>query len=192
MLKQHHRKYEELFFRKIRSAFTIRLNSSTMSVVKSDEKPSRNDSNYSQRPLFASNRKFSQLSFDPIIYKCADKKLDDCHNKTVEFRAKILSEFEKSVIEPSEIDEITSNIYNAEYEHPDDMIKYNPICMMLDAKLRILTKVDSPFDHNKIGRLFPNRKLFGRKYLSVPRSCVIVSSAGSLHRSGLGKFIGKH
>lgn len=172
-----------------RSAFTIRLNASTMSVVKSDEKPSRNDSNHSQRPLFAAFRKHAQLSFDPSLYKCNSKQSIDCQNKTKEFRAKILSEFVKSLIEP--VDE-SANIYHVEYEHPDDMIKYNPTCMVLDAKLRILTNKDQPFDGNKIGRMFPTRKLFGKKYLSVARSCVIVSSAGSLFRSGLGKFIGEH
>lgn len=99
-----------------------------------------------------------------------------------------MNEFEKTLLEP--IDD-TSNIYNVEYEHPDDMIKYNPTCMVLDAKVRMLTNKDSPFDANKIGRLFPTRKLFGKKFMSVPRSCVIVSSAGSLFRSGLGRFIGK-
>lgn len=171
-----------------RSAFTIRLNYSAMSVVKSDEKPARNDSNHSQRPVFASYRKYEKLSFEPSQYKCSDKHSIDCLNKTKEFRAKVLNEFGKSLVDP--INE-SSNIYNVEYEHPDDMIKYNPTCMVLDAKLRILTNKDSPFDANKIGRLFPTRKLFGKKYMSVPRSCVIVSSAGSLYQSGLGKFIGK-
>lgn len=101
----------------------------------------------------------------------------------------MLTEFGKSLLEP--IDESSMNIYNVEYEHPDDMIKYNPTCMVLDAKLRILTSKDPPFDTNKIGRLFPTRKLFGKKYLTVPRSCVIVSSSGALFQSGLGKFIGK-
>lgn len=177
-----------------RSAFTIRLNYSTMSVVKSDEKPARNDSNHSQRPVFASFRKFEKLSFDPTQYECIDKHSMVCLNKTNEFRAKILNEFGKSLHDS--INETATatvnNIYNVEYEHPDDIIKYNPTCMVLDAKLRILTNKDSPFDTNKIGRLFPKRKLFGKKYLSVPRSCVIVSSAGALHQSGLGKFIGKY
>lgn len=171
-----------------RSAFTIRLNYN-FSVVKSAEKPARNDSNHWQRPVFASHRKYEKLTFEPAIYECSDKQSIDCLNKTKEFRAKILSEFGKALLEP--IDE-SSNIYNVEYEHPDDMIKYNPTCMVLDAKLRILTNKDSPFDTNKIGRLFPTRKLFGKKFMSVPRSCVIVSSAGSLYESGLGKFIGKH
>lgn len=171
-----------------RSAFTIRLNYSNISVVKSDEKPSRNDSNHLQRPVFASYRKYEKLTFDPSLYECNDKHSIDCLNKTKEFRAKVLAELGKSLLDP--IDE-SSNIYNVEYEHPDDMIKYNPTCMVLDAKLRILTSKDPPFDTNKIGRLFPTRKLFGKKFMSVPRSCVIVSSAGALFQSGLGKFIGK-
>lgn len=179
---------ENVLKRSPRSAFTIRMNSSTMSVVKSDEKPSRNDSNYAQRPLFGMVRKYAQLSFDPSMYKCNDKQTTECHNKTNEFRAKILIELEKALVEP--IDE-SANKYNVEYEHSDDMIKYNPTCMVLDAKLRILTNKESPFDGNKIGRMFPKKKLFGKKYLSMPRSCVIVSSAGALYRSGLGKFIGE-
>lgn len=176
-----------------RSAFTIRLNYSRISVVKSDEKPARNDSKQQQRPVFASHRKFEKLSFDPTQYECVDKHSMVCLNKTNEFRARILSEFGKSLHE-SINDSTTAtvnNIYNVEYEHPDDIIKYNPTCMVLDAKLRILTNKDAPFDTNKIGRLFPKRKLFGKKYLSVPRSCIIVSSSGALHQSGLGKFIGK-
>lgn len=181
--------FNSLIMRYQRSAFTIRLNTSTMSIVKSDEKPSRNDSNYSQRPLFASLRKYAQLSFEPSIYKCDHKQSTDCQNKTKEFMLKILNEFQKSLVEPLE-EAASMNAYNVEYEHLDDMIKYNPTCMVLDAKLRILTNKDSPFDTNKIGRMFPIKKLFGKRYLSIPRSCVIVSSAGSLHRSGLGKFIG--
>lgn len=181
-------------FRLKRSAFTIRLNYSTMSVVKSDEKPARNDSNHMQRPVFASHRRFEKLSFDPAQYECIDKHSMVCLNKTNEFRAKILSELGKSLHDS--INDTTTatvnNIYNVEYEHPDDIIKYNPTCMVLDAKLRILTNKDAPFDTNKIGRLFPKRKLFGKKYLSVPRSCIIVSSSGALHQSGLGKFIGKY
>lgn len=182
ILKQH------TLMRMERSAFTIRLNYSTISVVKSDEKPARNDSKNWQRPVFASYRKYEKLTFDPSAYECSDKQSIECLNRTKEFRAKILSEFGKSLLET--VDE-SSNIYNVEYEHSDDMIKYNPTCMVLDAKVRILTNKDSPFDTNKIGRLFPTRKLFGKKFMSVPRSCVIVSSAGSLYQSGLGKFIGK-
>lgn len=179
---------EMVLKRSSRSAFTIRMNSSTMSIVKSDEKPSRNDSNYVQRPLFGMVRKYAQLSFDPSMYKCNDKQTTECHNKTNEFRAKILTELGRALGDPA--DE-SANKYNVEYEHPGDMIKYNPICMVLDAKLRILTNKDSPFDGNKIGRMFPKKKLFGKKYLSMARSCVIVSSAGASYRSGLGKFIGE-
>lgn len=72
-----------------RSAFTIRLNYSTVSVVKSDEKPARNDSNHSQRPLFAAHRKYEKLAFDPSVYVCNDKHSIDCLNRTKEFRAKV-------------------------------------------------------------------------------------------------------
>lgn len=172
-----------------RSAFTIRLNSSTMLITHSDEKPSRNDSSYWQRPVFGSFRKHAQLPFEPSQYKCNDKHSIECQRKTSDFRAKVMAEFEKSLLNQSEI---LPNMYNVEYEPLDEMIKYNPTCMVLDAKLRMLTKQDAPFDRNKIGRMFPAKKLFGKKFLLQPRSCVIVSSAGSLHRSGLGSFIGNY
>lgn len=179
-----------------RSAFTIRLNSSTMSIVQSDEKPSRNDSSY-QRPVFGSSRKHAQLPFEPSQYKCTDKKSVDCQRRTANFRAKVLTEFNRSLHDLTEAGAAAAaaaaavNVYNVEYEPLDEAIRYHPTCMVLDAKLRVLTKHDTPFDRNKIGRLFPPKKLFGKRFLSQPRSCVIVSSAGSLHRSGLGSFIGK-
>lgn len=156
--------------------------------------------------MFASNKKL-QLPFDPEVFKC-DSKIDlFCANKTAIYRERILSQFKSSMIERND-DE--TNVYHVEYEHPNDTIKYNPTCMVLDAKLRLLTKNDSPFDANKIGRLFPQRTIFddeddndnekagngngneGDETVKTKlKSCVIVSSAGSLFRSGLGKFIGK-
>lgn len=167
-----------------------------MSIVQSDEKPSRNDSSY-QRPVFGSSRKHAQLPFEPSQYKCTDKKSVDCQRRTANFRAKVLTEFNRSLHDLTEAGAAAAaaaaavNVYNVEYEPLDEAIRYHPTCMVLDAKLRVLTKHDTPFDRNKIGRLFPPKKLFGKRFLSQPRSCVIVSSAGSLHRSGLGSFIGK-
>lgn len=131
--------------------------------------------------------KNANLPFSPTIFKCDAEFSADCQLKTRHFRSKILDEFNKSLAQ--HLNE--TNYYNVEYEHPDDMIKYNPTCMLLDAKLRVLTKNDAPFDRNKIGKLFPNQKMFESENFSESKSCAIISSAGSLHRSGLGAFIGK-
>ena len=46
---------------------------------------------------------------------------------------------------------------------------------------------DAPFNVNKLGKLFPKRKMIRK---NEGKTCVIVSSAGSLTGSQLGKFIG--
>lgn len=85
------------------------------------------------------------------------------------------------------------NYYNVDYSVTD---KYNkkvtsPICMLMEAKVRTLRKKDAPFNHNDIGSLFPKRKLFKHIARDAKTSCAIISSAGSLMKSGLGHFIGK-
>lgn len=62
---------------------------------------------------------------------------------------------------------------------------------MLDAKVRVLRKKDKPFATNGFSKLFPRVKLFGKKGTMTYKSCAIISSAGSLTKSGLGHFIGK-
>lgn len=169
-----------------RSAFSVKQNASTIHHIQTEEKPSRNDKNYPQRPLFTSVKNVN-LPFNPTIFECADEYSVDCEMKTNQFRSKVLSEFQKSLVE--NLDD--SNYYHVEYEHVDDMIKYNPTCMLLDAKVRVLTNKDAPFDRNKIGRLFPGHEIFEKESSVETKSCAIISSAGSLHRSGLGAFIGE-
>lgn len=169
-----------------RSAFSVKQNASTIHHIQTEEKPSRADKHYPQRPLFTSVKN-ANLPFNPTMFKCTDEHTVNCELKSKQFRSKILSEFQKSLSD--NLNE--SNYYNVEYEHPDDMIKYNPTCMLLDAKVRVLTKSDAPFDRNKIGRLFPNQKIFEKETSVESKTCAIISSAGSLHRSGLGAFIGK-
>lgn len=146
-----------------------------------------NDTLIPQRPLFPVNRN-KQLPFNPSIYKCKQKHSPICQNKTIIYREKVLSEFKSAMLN----DKHKPNFYNVQYQQADEKIRYNPSCMILDAKVRYLTKSDTPFDTSEIGWLFPKRDLFDEKFLSTPKSCIIVSSAGSLHNSGLGKFIGTY
>lgn len=149
--------------------------------------PANNGTSILQRPLFPVN-KHRQLSFNPSNYKCNQKYSSLCKNKTIAYREKVLSEFKTSMM----TEKREPNFYNVEYEHSDDMLKYNPVCMILDAKVRYLKNSDTPFDTSEIGYLFPKRELFDQKFLSTSKSCIIVSSAGSLYNSGLGKFIGMY
>lgn len=166
-------------------AFEIIKLSETRSMYNYDNASGSNDTLFLQRPLFPVNRN-KQLPFNPSIYKCKQKNSPICRNKTIMYREKILSEFKTSLLN----DKDKPNSYNVEYEQGDGIIKYNPSCMILDAKVRYLTNSDTPFDTSELGCLFPKREMFGKKFVSTPKSCIIVSSAGSLHNSGLGKFIG--
>ena len=131
------------------------------------------------------SNKHQSLPFDPSMYRCSDKQSPLCQNQTSTFRKKILNEFKKTI--QMKIDE--PNFYNVDYTHDFDWLKYNPTCMMLDAKVRPLNQNDSPFDRNKIGRLFPVDDFLG-DHQARPQSCVIISSAGSIAKSGLGQFVG--
>lgn len=119
---------------------------------------------------------------------CRDKDNIECNNKTIEFRDKVLNEFQKSISET--VDE--PNYYNVYDNNRHSLSVYNTtssICMILAAGLRTLRQNDKPFNLHPIGKMLPKRKLFGRK-LRDNRNCVIVTSAGSLKNSNLGNFIG--
>lgn len=154
-------------------------------ITNNYENLSGNDTLILQRPLFPLNRN-KQLPFNPSNYKCNQKHSPMCQNKTILYREKLLSAFKTSMLN----DKGKPNYYNVEYEQRGDPIKYNPSCMILDAKIRYLTNSDTPFDTSEIGCLFPKDELFDKRFLSSPKSCIIVSSAGSMHSSGLGNFIG--
>lgn len=80
------------------------------------------------------------------------------------------------------------NIYNVIYQSETNQSRKAPVCMLLDSKIKLLRKKDPPFNGNKLGQLFPKQKLFRN---SKGKSCIIVSSAGSLSGSNLGSFISK-
>ncbi|KAJ6643037.1 Protein glass, partial [Pseudolycoriella hygida] len=153
---------------------------------RSIERASFNGSDYPLRPRFSSSRN-ANLPLDPTHSKCSDKFSKICQNKTKIFRNKILAEFRKSLVE-SVSDE--PNFYNVVYSNEKKKLK--PICQMLDAKVKVLRRKEKPFDTNGFSKLFPKVKLFGKKTTMTYKSCAIVSSAGSLTKSGLGHFIDLH
>jgi len=65
--------------------------------------------------------------------------------------------------------------------------------MLCDArnkiKLKTFTKDNEMFKRLKLDRFFPSQPLLENKFYN---SCAVVSSGGSLHKSGLGSFIDSH
>lgn len=164
--------------RKPRSAFSTKHN--VTEIISSVEKPSVRTKN--PRISFS---KMSELT--PIasnLFRCPKNKTDiECANKTSEFKNKVISELTKSMARIGE-----DNIYNVDYQSKTNQTKKPPVCVLLDNKIKLLRKKDSPFNGNKLGQLFPKHKLFRK---SKGKSCIIVSSAGSLTGSNLGGFVGE-
>lgn len=177
-----------------RNAFSIKQNSSHRIVIESDEKPAINNSKYLQRPRFTLSRNL-YLPIDPSLYTCTDEQsfTIQCNNKTINFRDKILLEFHKYLSEYMHAEE--PNYYNVEYDNvtqttliPSSSIPA-VVCLVINTNVRTLRRKDFKFNDNKIADLFPKQKFIGRKYEDT-RSCVIISSAGSLAKAQLGDFIG--
>jgi hypothetical protein len=82
-------------------------------------------------------------------------------------------------------DEKNYNVDFAAHKGNNDM--QSTIAMMLRSRVKTLRRKDAPFNQHKLGTLFPKRKLYHK---TRAKSCVIVSSAGSLLGSKLGEFIG--
>lgn len=153
------------------------MNKNVSEIISSVEKPSSNVK--SPRISFSKTSDLTQIASN--LFKCPINKTDiECSNKTSEFKHKIIQELRKSM--PSGED----NVYNVNYQKSNKTSK-SPICILLKNKIKLLRKKDAPFNVNKLGKLFPKRKMFRK---NEGKSCVIVSSAGSLTGSQLGKFIG--
>jgi len=93
-------------------------------------------------------------------------------------------------------DEDFPNAYNVSYKgNLADNTTQNPSSdqLLCDArnkiKLSTFTKDNEMFRSLKLDRFFPDKPLFENK---VYNSCAVVSSGGSLHKSGLGSFIDSH
>lgn len=148
--------------------------------ISSVEKPSVKNKN----PRIAFSKTSDLTPIASNLFRCPRNKTDvDCSNKTSEFKNKVVQELTKSM---SRIGE--DNIYNVDYQSVTNQTRKPPVCRLIDSKIKLLRKNDPPFKENKLGQLFPKQKLFRR---SKGKSCIIVSSAGSLTGGNLGGFISK-
>lgn len=120
------------------------------------------------------------------LFKCPPNKSDvECVNKTSEFKNKVLLEFTKSLERKSEL-----NSYNVDYRSTSNQTSNSPsICPLMKSKVKFVRTKDPPFNILKLGQLIPKHRQLKRA--REGRTCVIVSSAGSLTGSGLGSFIGE-
>lgn len=162
-----------------RSAFSTKHNNVT-ERISSVEKPSVK--NKIPRIAFSKNSELTAIASN--LFRCPKNKTDvDCANKTSEFKNKVFAELTKSMGRVGE-----DNVYNVDYQSEANQTRKPPVCMLIDNKIKLLRKKDPPFTTSKLGQLFPKHKLFKR---SKEKSCIIVSSAGSLTGSDLGNFIGE-
>lgn len=128
---------------------------------------------------------------DPKQFQCKQEKDPFCMNKTVVFKEKVLQEFvrvrDELIHDP--------NIYHINYKRKipsKNTNKARALCLLLKAKVQMLRKTHKPpFSSNLLGSLFPKHK-FLAQHRGPNKTCVIVSSAGSMKTSKLGTFIGKY
>jgi hypothetical protein len=108
-------------------------------------------------------------------------------NKTFDYKNKLIKEFQKSLNKT-----VDENLYHVDYEQKKTKLlldKQESICLFLKNKVKLLRKKDFP-SKSKVGKIFPKRKLFKKN--NKRKSCVIVSSSGSLNGARLGNFIGEN
>lgn len=171
-----------------RSVFHVRWNPNEKFIVESRESPAINSSKLAPHPRLKVSKN-TKLTLSPKLYLCHDKYAEQCHNKTASFRQRIVQVFERSMRESLN----ESNHYNVEYKpvFGDSFEEqyYPSTCLVMEAGVRVLRRKDAPFNKLPFGRLFPRQKLF--RDAKKVKTCAIVSSAGSLAGSKLGRFIGE-
>lgn len=168
-------------FRRIkRSAFSIKF-VNISERISSVEKPSVRNNN----PRISFSKSSDLTAIASNLFKCPKSKTEiECANKTQTFKSKVIQELTKSIGRSSE-----ENNYNVNYQSvKNNNDKKSAICILLRNKIKLLRRKDEPFKNNKLGQSFPERRLFKK---NEGKSCIIVSSAGSMSGSNLGKFIGK-
>ncbi|TDG47759.1 hypothetical protein AWZ03_005903 [Drosophila navojoa] len=172
-----------------RSVFHVRWNPNEKFIVESRESPAINSSKLAPHPRLKVSKN-TKLTLSPKLYLCHDKYSSECQNKTASFRRRIVQSFERSMSESLN----DSNHYNVDYKpvFGDSFEEqyYPSSCLVMEAGVRVLRRKDPPFNKLPFGRLFPRQKLF-RNVKNI-KTCAIVSSAGSLAGSKLGRFIDSH
>ncbi|KAJ8734754.1 hypothetical protein PYW08_014004 [Mythimna loreyi] len=133
------------------------------------------------------------LEFDSYKYVCDKLLTVECKEKTAEFKDLLIKEFHRVLMGASKVFTSGLNVHN-KYDVKYDSnnrrrmsSKDEVLCALKRVKLRTVTADDEPFA--KLGFRIPSSPLHeGRHY----NSCAVVTSAGALLGSGLGKFVDAH
>lgn len=133
------------------------------------------------------------LELDTNKYVCLYIGETDCEAKTKDFKELLLKEFHRVLMSDSNVFKSgleSQNTYNVKYEYPEIRLgrtRNNIMCALKKILMSTITSKDEPFTSE--GFRIPN--------VSVLRSnqtfntCAVVTSAGALLGSHLGKFIGE-
>uniref|UniRef100_A0A336MV60 Beta-galactoside alpha-2,6-sialyltransferase 1 n=1 Tax=Culicoides sonorensis TaxID=179676 RepID=A0A336MV60_CULSO len=176
-------------YRNVRGAFTVKNSPRD----KSEEQNSKianllNRTSLIAIPRFSLSKVQQHIKMDPKQFQCTSELEPLCINKTLIFKEKILQEFKRVR------DELIHdpNIYHINYKSSSNRNKTSAMCLILKAKVQMLRKTNKPpFNSNLLGSLFPKQK-FLAQHRGPNKTCVIVSSAGSMKKSKLGSFIDSH
>ncbi|KAJ8734068.1 hypothetical protein PYW07_014619 [Mythimna separata] len=132
------------------------------------------------------------LEFDSNKYICDDLLSSDCQEQTAEFKELLLKEFHRVLMGASKVFASgldAHNTYDVRYNssHRRKGSRHEVMCALKGVKIRTVTADDEPF--RRLGFKIPRAPLQeGRHY----NTCAVVTSAGALLGSGLGKFIDSH
>lgn len=146
--------------------------------ISSVEKPSNKEKNKNPRMSFSKTSEMTIIASN--LFRCpANKTEQECGTKTSEFKNKVLRELIKSM---------NGDGSNHKIEFSND-VKELSMSSLLRKRAKTIRRKTSPFNTHKLGELLPKEKIFHKKRA---KTCVIVSSAGSMAGSGLGDFIDSH
>ena len=114
------------------------------------------------------------------------------------YKEQLYSQLKNTVVDTAKQvqDENFPNAYNVTYNGKfadNTTLPPSPAQLLCDAKSKInlstFTKDNEMFKSLNLDRFFPEKPLFENQFYN---SCAVVSSGGSLHKSGLGAFIDSH
>ncbi|KAG7304125.1 hypothetical protein JYU34_011058 [Plutella xylostella] len=131
------------------------------------------------------------LQFDSDRYQCSDYTTDECAEKTEAFKRALLKEFHRVLMADSNVFKSgleVHNTYNVQWSGGGGEVRERAggelRCALRRVALRTVAAADEPFR----SRGFRIPPVPPRRY----NTCAVVTSAGALLGSQLGKFIDSH
>ncbi|XP_066143900.1 beta-galactoside alpha-2,6-sialyltransferase 1 [Euwallacea fornicatus] len=134
-----------------------------------------------------------KVALDSTEFRClSNDSEEDCSKKTAKFKELMLIHLSNSFEEESNVLKHSNNTYNVHYEGIREDFRAKSakqvLCELLNTKFKTLKKSDINEDET-LRNSMPKREFFENKYFN---SCVMVTNAGALRHSDLGRFIDSH